>query len=65
MGGETNIVKPNGSYPQLCSHPVGQMITGIYRDRIGMFYAGGQYEKNNLQAYVLNRRNIVATSDRT
>jgi alpha-mannosidase len=50
MGGEINDSKPKSSYPQLCSHPVGQTIANIYRDRIGMFYNGGQYERNNLLA---------------
>ncbi|KAG0651153.1 Alpha-D-mannoside mannohydrolase [Hyphodiscus hymeniophilus] len=51
MGGEsTPSEKPKGTYPKLSAHPVGQWIPNIYKDRIGMFYSGGQYEGKNLRA---------------
>lgn len=51
MGGETlPIIQSKGTYPKLSAHPVGQWISHIYKDRIGMFYGGGQYESNNLRA---------------
>jgi alpha-mannosidase len=51
MGGETTeTAKPKGTYPQLSAKPVGQWIANIYKDRIGAFYGGGQYEHNNLRA---------------
>ncbi|TVY62333.1 Alpha-mannosidase [Lachnellula suecica] len=51
MGGETfEVPKLKSSYPKLSSHPVGQWIPNIYKDRIGMFYGGGQYEHKNLRA---------------
>jgi hypothetical protein len=51
MGGETvETEKPKSTYPKLSAHPVGQWIPNIYKDRIGMFYSGGQYEKKNLRA---------------
>jgi alpha-mannosidase len=51
MGGETHeTVKPKSSYPVRSAHPVGQWIPDLYKNRIGQFYAGGQYEGNNLRA---------------
>ncbi|KAH6709277.1 glycoside hydrolase family 38 protein [Leptodontidium sp. MPI-SDFR-AT-0119] len=51
MGGETaETAKPKSTYPKLSDHPVGQWIPNIYRDRISMFYGGGQYEGKNLRA---------------
>jgi hypothetical protein len=51
MGGETHqTVKPKSSYPVRSAHPVGQWIPDIYKSRIAQFYAGGQYEHNNLRA---------------
>jgi alpha-mannosidase len=51
MGGEVvETTKPKGNYPKLSDHPVGQWIPNIYKDRIGQFYGGGQYEANNLRA---------------
>ena len=51
MGGETTeTAKPKSTYPQLSAKPVGQWIANIYKDRIGAFYGGGQYEHNNLRA---------------
>ncbi|KAH6671434.1 glycosyl hydrolases family 38 N-terminal domain-containing protein [Halenospora varia] len=51
MGGETfEVPKLKSAYPKLSAHPVGQWIPNIYKDRIGMFYGGGQYEKKNLRA---------------
>ncbi|EPE36062.1 Galactose mutarotase-like protein [Glarea lozoyensis ATCC 20868] len=51
MGGETfEIAKLKSSYPKLSAHPVGQWIPNIYKDRIGMFTGGGQYETKNLRA---------------
>lgn len=57
MGGETaETAKPKSTYPKLSDHPVGQWIPNIYRDRISMFYGGGQYEGKNLRAYAIIRR---------
>ncbi len=51
MGGEiVHNPKPKGVYPKLSAHPVGQWIPNIYKDRIGMFYGGGQYDGKNLRA---------------
>lgn len=51
MGGETRAQKgPRSDYPLRAPKPVGQMISKIYRDRINQFYAGGQYEHQNLRA---------------
>ncbi|RDW74052.1 putative alpha-mannosidase [Coleophoma crateriformis] len=51
MGGETaETAKPRSSYPQLSAKPVGQWIPNIYKERIGAFYGGGQYETKNLRA---------------
>ena len=51
MGGETfEVPKLKSSYPKLSAHPVGQWIPNIYKDRIAMFYGGGQYESKNLRA---------------
>jgi alpha-mannosidase len=51
MGGETfEVAKLKSSYPKLSAHPVGQWIPSIYKDRIGMFTGGGQYETKNLRA---------------
>ncbi|TVY35324.1 Alpha-mannosidase [Lachnellula occidentalis] len=51
MGGETfEVAKLKSSYPKLSAHPVGQWIPNIYKDRIGQFYGGGQYEGKNLRA---------------
>ncbi|PQE27187.1 putative alpha-mannosidase protein [Rutstroemia sp. NJR-2017a WRK4] len=51
MGGET-IPKEElkSSYPVRSEGPVGKWIPNIYRDRIAMFYGGGQYEHKNLRA---------------
>lgn len=52
MGGETvETAKPESTYPQLSAKPVGQWIPSIYKNRIGAFYGGGQYETKNLRAY--------------
>ena len=49
MGGETVSKAPTtASYPKLASRPVGQQITHIYKDRLGQFTGGGQYEGQNL-----------------
>ncbi|KAK3300935.1 glycosyl hydrolases family 38 N-terminal domain-containing protein [Chaetomium fimeti] len=51
MGGETRVQKgPRSDYPLRAPKPVGQMISKIYKERIGQFYAGGQYEHQNLRA---------------
>jgi alpha-mannosidase len=53
MGGDTfEVTKAKATYPKLAAKPVGQWIPHIYKDRIGQFYAGGQYEHQNLRAYV-------------
>lgn len=52
MGGQTvESVKPKSTYPVRSAHPVGALIPNLYKDRIGQFYAGGQYEGDNLRAY--------------
>ncbi|KAK0618135.1 glycoside hydrolase family 38 protein [Bombardia bombarda] len=51
MGGETPIRrKPHSDYPAQAPKPVGQLISGIYKERIGQFYSGGQWESVNLRA---------------
>ncbi|KAK0731611.1 glycoside hydrolase family 38 protein [Lasiosphaeris hirsuta] len=51
MGGETYTQKkPRSEYPLRAPKPVGQLISGIYRDRISQFYSRGQWEHNNLLA---------------
>jgi alpha-mannosidase len=40
------------SYPQLAARPVGQKISDLYRQRIGLLTAPGQYEEENLLALV-------------
>ncbi|KAK3329649.1 glycoside hydrolase family 38 protein [Apodospora peruviana] len=51
MGGANRIQKqPQADYPIRAPKPVGQLITNIYKDRINQFYAGGQWEHNNLRA---------------
>ena len=40
------------SYPKLAARPVGQLIENIYTDRIKQFTDGGQYQGQNLCAYV-------------
>jgi hypothetical protein len=52
MGGESfKKEKLKSSYPTRAAHPVGQMIPDIYKERMDMFYSGGQYESKNLRAY--------------
>jgi alpha-mannosidase len=51
MGGETSS-RVASSYPKLSAGPVGQQIQGIYVDRIRQFSSTGQYEKENLLAFV-------------
>ncbi|KAK0733432.1 glycoside hydrolase family 38 protein [Lasiosphaeria miniovina] len=51
MGGESVAQRaPKSDYPLRAPKPVGQMISGIYKERIAQFYAGGQWEHNNLRA---------------
>ncbi|KAK3394692.1 glycoside hydrolase family 38 protein [Podospora didyma] len=51
MGGQTPFqTKPTTDYPTRAPKPVGQLISGIYKERIGQFYDGGQWEHNNLRA---------------
>jgi alpha-mannosidase len=51
MGGETHTQwKPASSYPEQAPKPVGKWISNLYKDRINQFTAGGQYEKQNLNA---------------
>ncbi|KAL5612396.1 uncharacterized protein BROUX77_002552 [Berkeleyomyces rouxiae] len=40
----------DSSYPELALRPVGQRITGIYRERIAQFTAEGQWESHNLRS---------------
>ena len=47
-GGDKNPKTTESSYPVLAPKPVGQWISNIYRERIGQFYSGGQWEKVNL-----------------
>ena len=48
MGGESHPRAIASSYPKLASGPVGQHIQSIYKERIGQFRSGGQYEGQNL-----------------
>ncbi|TQS35937.1 hypothetical protein Golomagni_03627 [Golovinomyces magnicellulatus] len=51
MGGDSvNAGKLVSSFPKLSDHPVGQLISSIYKGRIEGFYNKGQYEGSNLQA---------------
>ncbi|KFY81400.1 hypothetical protein V500_11464 [Pseudogymnoascus sp. VKM F-4518 (FW-2643)] len=49
MGGQP-AAKAESQYPQLSAKPVGQRISRIYKERIGSFTAGGQYETKNLRS---------------
>lgn len=52
MGGEKEVqIIGRSSLPQLSAGPVGQQISGIYKDRLGQFAGDGQYKSQNLQAY--------------
>ena len=53
MGGETQRRASGSSYPKLSAGPVGKQIQGIYKDRLGQFTSGGQYESQYLLGYVL------------
>lgn len=46
------------TYPQLAGRPVGQRIPNIYRERISQFTAPGQYEEQNLLAFVFSKEYI-------
>jgi alpha-mannosidase len=48
MGGETHTRPMASSYPKLSAGPVGQKINNIYRDRLGQFSSGGQYQGQDL-----------------
>ncbi|KAM7206663.1 alpha-mannosidase [Rhypophila sp. PSN 637] len=52
MGGgdPSSQVKPQADYPVRAPKPVGQLIPRIYKDRIGQFSAGGQWQQQNLLA---------------
>lgn len=52
MGGEAPRGVPS-SYPTFAEKPVGQKIANLYRDRLRQFTATGQYQGQNLVAYVL------------
>lgn len=53
MGGDTaSIMSAKSDYPKLSAKPVGKLIPNLYKSRITQFYSGGQYEHNNLRAYV-------------
>lgn len=53
MKGPNAIPNTNTTtYPQLAHHPVGQRIANLYQRRISQFSSSGQYEKQNLLAYV-------------
>jgi alpha-mannosidase len=47
-GGEDAPRALKSEYPILAPGPVGQRISGLYKDRISQFYSGGQWEKVNL-----------------
>ena len=49
-GGSESQKKPNSIYPIQASKPVGQWISGIYKDRLRQFTDGGQYAEHNLIA---------------
>lgn len=59
MGGDAHAKaasSSSSSYPKLSAGPVGQQITSIYRDRLGQFTGGGQYEGHNLLAALYEGR---------
>ena len=62
MGGETHTKPSGSSYPKMAAGPVGQQIHSIYKDRLGQFTSGGQYESQNLLGYVL--RQFLSRSNR-
>ncbi|EEP82819.1 hypothetical protein UREG_07684 [Uncinocarpus reesii 1704] len=49
MGGEAPRGAPS-NYPPFAEKPVGQKISGIYKDRLRQFTATGQYQGHNLVA---------------
>ena len=53
MGGDTLSRNAVSRFPRYSAGPVGQQIHSIYKGRLGIFQDGGQYEKQNLQALVL------------
>lgn len=56
MGGETHTRSTASMYPKLSAGPVGQQIRNIYRERLGIFTGGGQYEAQNLRAKMYEGR---------
>ncbi|KAI9803462.1 MAG: hypothetical protein M1825_001805 [Sarcosagium campestre] len=50
MGGESGWKPAGNNYPKLSAGPVGQQISGIYRDRLRQFTSKGQYEGQNLRS---------------
>lgn len=50
MGGESKPAAAPKPYPVQAPKPVGQWISGIYRDRLNQLLSGGQYESQNLLA---------------
>lgn len=52
MGGETQTRTKGTSFPKLSARPVGQQIHSIYEERLRQFTGNGQFESQNLQAYV-------------
>ena len=50
--GPLAVLPKEEGYPQLAPTPLGQRIPNIYIGRIAQFTSRGQYEGNNLLAYV-------------
>jgi alpha-mannosidase len=53
--GQMTNSSSNSKYPQLAVRPVGQRISNIYRERISQLTAPGQYEEQNILAFVLSK----------
>ena len=59
MGGESNddmALASMASYSQLVERPVGKQIHSIYRERLRMFIADGQYKRQNLTGKLYDAR---------
>ncbi|MCJ1414392.1 Glycoside hydrolase, 38 vacuolar alpha mannosidase [Xylographa parallela] len=56
MGGDTHTRSAANNYPKFAAGPVGQQIHNIYRDRLGQFTGGGQYEGQNLRGALYEGR---------
>lgn len=49
MGGETNAPKRDVPYEWAAQGPVAKMFHQIYKDRLEIFSADGQYSEDNIR----------------